>query len=148
MRRLSEPTVFLKLDVSCVLADSPIMRERGPNATSDLRDEGESALAQGCAARVAARVGEWDARSRAVRDLVDEDVDATVAGGTDLGEEERGEWVSRVVHDELVAPRKCSRGIPACTAPARSGETRSEAGLRSLQLARERTLLPYWPMSA
>jgi len=122
------------------------MRERGPNATSDLRDEGESALAQaqGCAARV----GEWDARSRAVRDLVDEDVDATVAGGTDLGEEERGEWVSRAVQDKLVAPRKCSRGIAACTALPRSGETRSEAGLRSLQLARERTLLPYWPMSA
>jgi hypothetical protein len=36
MRRLREPMVFLKLDVSWVLADSPMERCLTPNATRDL----------------------------------------------------------------------------------------------------------------
>ena len=38
MRRFSEPIVFLKLDVSCVFAASPIARCFGPKATRDLCD--------------------------------------------------------------------------------------------------------------
>jgi hypothetical protein len=37
--RLSEPTVFLKLEVSAVLAASPIRRWRGVNETSELYPE-------------------------------------------------------------------------------------------------------------
>lgn len=38
IRRLSEPIVFLKLDVSSVLAASPIERDLGPNETRDLQE--------------------------------------------------------------------------------------------------------------
>lgn len=36
MRRLSEPIVFLKFEISCVFADSPIARCFGPNETRAL----------------------------------------------------------------------------------------------------------------
>lgn len=80
MSLLSDPTVLRKLEVSWVLADSPRTRERGPKATRELHENtfGQLHAVEG---RLPLR---RNLRSLTVGDLVDEDVDTTVTGSSDL----------------------------------------------------------------
>lgn len=80
IKRLSEPTVFLKLEVSAVLAGSPMRRCLGVNETSDLEEVSKEA-SQLMTARAAAVY----LRGLTVRHLVGDDVDTTVTSDTNLG---------------------------------------------------------------
>jgi hypothetical protein len=101
---LSEPTVFLKLEVSAVLADSPMRRWRGVNETSELNQWNgvinasvwsknkdrtmRSKSVMACVSDLLCDGGhasDNNLRSLTVRHLVGDDVDTTVTGHTDLG---------------------------------------------------------------
>lgn len=77
---LREPTVLRKFDVSCVFAASPRMRDLGPNATRELHASERVRL------DLEAILVTRGLRRSTVRDFVDENVDTTVASGTDLEE--------------------------------------------------------------
>lgn len=68
--------VFLKLEVSCVFAASPMARCLGPKATRDLwwNEKTKDQM----------MVWNEDIRSGAVRDLVDDDIDSPISRNTDL----------------------------------------------------------------
>jgi hypothetical protein len=64
MQRFSDPTVFLKLEVSWVLAASPMARTLGPKATSDLF-QNQSALCSASSytsSRPRTAFGDWRPR--------------------------------------------------------------------------------------
>lgn len=76
MRRFSDPIVFLKLEVSCVFADSPIARCFWPKPTKDLKS---------------ARIGKREQRNRGeyarrstIRNLVGDNIDASMSCDTNL----------------------------------------------------------------
>lgn len=73
--RFNDPMVFLKFDVSCVLAGSPMARVFGPKATNDLGSRRER--------RVYA-MGWQDLRCSAIRDFIGDDIDPAVSGDADL----------------------------------------------------------------
>lgn len=68
--------MFLKFDVSCVFAASPIERILGPKPISDLQKDSEL--------EVLADVGQHHVRCLSIRDLIGDNIDTAVSGDTNL----------------------------------------------------------------